>query len=53
MDLTDWIERYGRAWESADEELIVSLFTEGVRDALRVGSLWSYRPKQTSRSAAR
>jgi hypothetical protein len=27
-------------------------FIEGVRDALRVGSLWSYRPKQTSRSAA-
>ncbi len=26
MDVRDWIERYGRAWETADEELIVSLF---------------------------
>jgi len=31
MDLADWIERYGRAWESADEELVVSLFTEDAR----------------------
>jgi hypothetical protein len=24
----EWIERYGRAWETADKELTLSLFTE-------------------------
>ena len=28
MDLDDWIVSYGRAWETADEDLIASLFTE-------------------------
>lgn len=28
MDLNDWIERYGRAWETADEDLVVSLFSD-------------------------
>jgi ketosteroid isomerase-like protein len=28
MKLSDWIERYGRAWEQADEKSIVTLFTE-------------------------
>jgi hypothetical protein len=28
MDLASWIEGYARAWETADEELIVSLFTK-------------------------
>jgi hypothetical protein len=28
MQLQEWIESYGRAWEAADEELIVSLFSE-------------------------
>lgn len=28
MDVVEWIERYGCAWETADEDLIVSLFTE-------------------------
>src|SRR5262245_17277455 len=28
MELTDWIEGYRRAWETADADLVVSLFTE-------------------------
>ncbi len=28
MELADWINRYAAAWERADEDLIVSLFTE-------------------------
>jgi ketosteroid isomerase-like protein len=28
VQLSDWIEAYGRAWETADEDLITSLFTE-------------------------
>jgi limonene-1,2-epoxide hydrolase len=28
MDVGDWIERYGRAWETGDETLVLSLFTE-------------------------
>jgi hypothetical protein len=28
MELADWIEGYRRAWEEADSELVVSLFTE-------------------------
>jgi hypothetical protein len=28
MELTEWITTYGRGWETADEELIASLFTE-------------------------
>jgi len=28
MDLADWIERYRLAWETADADLVVSLFTE-------------------------
>jgi ketosteroid isomerase-like protein len=28
MELADWIEGYRRAWEDADTELLVSLFTE-------------------------
>jgi limonene-1,2-epoxide hydrolase len=28
MDVNDWIEQYGRAWETADEGLIVSLFSD-------------------------
>lgn len=28
MDLDRWIRSYGEAWERADEDLIVSLFTE-------------------------
>jgi SnoaL-like domain len=31
MDLREWIERYGRAWEMADEASIVTLFTEDAR----------------------
>jgi hypothetical protein len=48
MNLTDWIERYGRAWESADEELIVSLFTE---DAQYRSSPSASRTSATLRSA--
>jgi limonene-1,2-epoxide hydrolase len=28
MELSEWIEGYATAWETADEELIASLFTE-------------------------
>jgi SnoaL-like domain len=28
MDLGAWIEAYGRAWQSGNEDLMVSLFTE-------------------------
>jgi ketosteroid isomerase-like protein len=28
ITVDEWVEKYGRAWETADEELIVSLFTE-------------------------
>lgn len=28
LSIDEWIERYGRAWETADEGLVVSLFTE-------------------------
>jgi len=28
MELAEWVERYGHAWETADEELVLSLFTE-------------------------
>ena len=28
MELTEWIEGYRRAWEEADTDLVVSLFTE-------------------------
>jgi hypothetical protein len=28
MDLDDWIDCYARAWETADPELITSLFTD-------------------------
>ncbi len=28
MDLDTWIRSYGEAWETADEDLIASLFTE-------------------------
>jgi len=28
MKAHEWIERYGRAWETADKELTLSLFTE-------------------------
>jgi hypothetical protein len=28
MTPREWIERYGRAWETADKELTLSLFTE-------------------------
>ena len=28
MDLDVWIDSYARAWETADEELIASLFTK-------------------------
>jgi hypothetical protein len=30
VTIANWVERYGRAWETADEELIISLFTEDV-----------------------
>ena len=29
MDLSEWIERYRRAWEQADDEAVGALFTEG------------------------
>lgn len=29
MDIRAWIRSYGEAWETADEDLIASLFTEG------------------------
>ena len=28
MKLSDWIAAYGRAWETGDQELMLSLFTE-------------------------
>jgi SnoaL-like domain len=28
MDVDDWVEPYGRAWETADGDLIVSLFSD-------------------------
>jgi hypothetical protein len=28
MDLTEWIEGYRRAWETADTDLVLTLFTE-------------------------
>jgi limonene-1,2-epoxide hydrolase len=28
MELADWIERYRRAWEEKDSDLVVTLFTE-------------------------
>lgn len=28
MDLSDWITNYAKAWETADEQLVLSLFTE-------------------------
>jgi hypothetical protein len=28
MELREWIEAYGRAWETGDDEVMVSLFTE-------------------------
>ena len=28
MELADWIEAYGRAWEEGDPEAVVALFTE-------------------------
>ena len=28
MELADWIEAYGRAWETADADLVLTLFTE-------------------------
>ncbi|HLM37653.1 MAG TPA: nuclear transport factor 2 family protein [Gaiellaceae bacterium] len=28
MELADWIEAYGRAWEERDPEAVVTLFTE-------------------------
>jgi hypothetical protein len=28
MELSEWIEAYGRAWETADDDLVVSLFAE-------------------------
>lgn len=28
VEVADWIERYRRAWETADDELVLSLFTE-------------------------
>jgi ketosteroid isomerase-like protein len=28
MEISDWIQRYATAWETADEELISSLFTD-------------------------
>lgn len=28
MNLSDWITAYGRAWETGDQELMLSLFTE-------------------------
>jgi hypothetical protein len=29
MEFGGWIEAYGRAWETGDDDLMVSLFTEG------------------------
>ena len=31
VDLLEWISLYGRAWETADEDLVLSLFTEDAR----------------------
>jgi SnoaL-like domain len=28
VELTTWIETYGRAWETGDEELVITLFTD-------------------------
>jgi hypothetical protein len=42
VNLADWIRTYGEAWETADEELLISLFAENAtyrsspfQDALR------------------
>src|SRR5436309_11661489 len=29
MDVNVWVDSYARAWETADEDLVASLFTEG------------------------
>jgi len=31
VELTDWVEGYRRAWESADTDLLLTLFTEDAR----------------------
>ena len=28
MDVTEWVEGYRRAWETADADLLLTLFTE-------------------------
>ncbi len=28
MDVAEWVERYGRAWEQADASAVIALFAE-------------------------
>jgi uncharacterized protein (TIGR02246 family) len=31
MEITEWLQSYARAWQTADDELVASLFTEDAR----------------------